>query len=174
MRPLLVASSMSGCTEFGQSLALVPTILSGTHQGCLWYANSLALTALITAQFLKKPRASPLAAWLVIGALCVLAATRAASSHASEEGDFSLAEVSQFLHLLATSIWAGAILVSAFLVVPYWPAIGASTLWIYARRLSQTVTWALTVLVSPASIQLGAAFTALSARFGLTLGEESC
>jgi len=147
IRPVLLASSMSGSTQFGQSVALVPTILSSTRQGGLWFANSLALAALVAAQFLTKSRAASLAFWVAIAALCLVAATRAASSHASEEGDFSLAEISQFLHLLATSVWAGAILVSAFLVVPHWPAIGASTLWNYARRLSQTVTWALAVLV---------------------------
>lgn len=146
-RPWFVASSMSGTTEFRQVLDLVPTILSGTRQGGLWYANSLALAALIAAQWRMKPPVTSLATWLAVASLGVLAATRAASSHASEAGDFSIAEISQFLHLLATSVWAGAILVSAFLVAPYWPRLGASTLWNYTRCLSQTVTWALAILV---------------------------
>ena len=147
VRPWLVASSMSGSTQFGQALALVPTVLSATRQGGLWYANSLALAALVAAQFLIKPRAASLALWIAIAALGVLAATRAASSHASEEGDFSFAEISQFLHLLATSVWAGGILVSAFLVVPHWPSAESASLWNYAHRLSQTVTWALAILI---------------------------
>ena len=146
-RPWFVASSMSGTTEFRPVLNLVPTILSGTRQGSLWYANSLALAALIAAQWQRKPRPASLATWPAVAALGVLAAIRAASSHASEAGDFSIAEISQFLHLLATSVWAGAILVSAFLVAPHWPGFGISTLWNYSRRLSQTVTWALAILV---------------------------
>jgi copper resistance protein D len=146
-RPWFVASSMSGTTNFRQALDVVATVLTATRQGSLWYANSLVLAVLIAAQRRMKPRGTSPATGIAIAALVVLAATRAASSHASEAGDFSIAEISQFLHLVATSVWAGAIVVSAFLVVPQWPGFGASTLWHYSRRLSQTVTWALAMLV---------------------------
>jgi copper resistance protein D len=147
VRPWFVASSMSGATQFREALALVPTILTSTRQGGLWYANSAALTMLAAAQFFKGRGASA-AAWIEIAALCALAATKAASSHASEDGDFTLAEISQFLHLLATSVWAGAIVVSGLFVVPHLAALGeASALWAYGGRLSKTVTWALGVLV---------------------------
>jgi len=36
-------------------------------------------------------------------ALCFLAATKAMSVHAADSGDFSLPEISEFLHLLATA-----------------------------------------------------------------------
>jgi copper resistance protein D len=148
VRPWFVASSMSGATQFREALALVPTILTATRQGGLWYANSLALALLAAAQFFGSGRAASAATRIEIAALCVLASTKAASSHASEEGDFTLAEISQFLHLLATSIWAGAIVVSGLLVVPRLAALaGASALWSYGSRLSKTVTWALGVLV---------------------------
>jgi copper resistance protein D len=146
VRPWFVASSMSGVTQFREVLALVPTILTSTRQGGLWYANSAALTMLAVAQFLRRRGA--FAAWIEIAALCALAATKAASSHASEEGDFTLAEIFQFLHLLATSVWAGAIVVSGLFVVPRLAVLaGASALWTYGGRLSKTVTWALGVLV---------------------------
>jgi copper resistance protein D len=148
VRPWFVASSMSGATQFRAVLALVPTILTSTRQGGLWYASSGALTMLAAAQFFGGGRAACAAVWMEIAALCALAATKAASSHASEEGDFSLAEISQFLHLLATSVWAGAIVVSGLWVVPRLAALeGASAVWSYGGRLSKTVTWALGVLV---------------------------
>jgi copper resistance protein D len=148
VRPWFVASSMSGATQFREVLALVPTILTSTRQGGLWYANSAALTMLVAAQFFRSGRGASAAAWIEIAALCALAASKAASSHASEEGDFTLAEISQFLHLLATSVWAGAIVVSGLFVVPRLAVLaGASALWIYGGRLSKTVTWALGVLV---------------------------
>jgi copper resistance protein D len=147
VRPWFVASSMSGATQFREVLALVPTILTSTRQGGLWYANSAALTTLAAAQFFRRGRAASVA-WIEIAALCALAATKAASSHASEEGDFTLAEISQFLHLLATSVWAGAIVVSGLFVVPRLAVLaGASALWTYGGRLSKTVTWALGLLV---------------------------
>lgn len=148
LRPWFAASSMSGSTQFETTLSLVPTILSATRQGALWYANSAALAMLIAAHCFLGKRSAPVTGTIEITALCVLAATKAASSHASEEGDFTSAEISQFLHLLATSVWAGAIVVSGFLVAPRLvTADGAVELWNYGTRLSKTVTWALGVLV---------------------------
>lgn len=148
VRPWFVASSMSGSTGFREALALVPTILSSTRQGGLWYANSLALLVCLGVHWFSKGRAAPTSIWMEIAALCVLAATKAASSHASEEGDFTLAETSQFLHILATSVWAGAIVVSGLIVVPRLAALDAtSALWTYGRQLSRIVTWALAALL---------------------------
>lgn len=52
------------------------------------------------------------------------------------------------MHLLATAVWAGAIIVSGLVVVPRLVAAGTTpALWNYGKRLSQFVTWALGVLV---------------------------
>lgn len=148
VHPWFVASSMSGSTRFRATLDLVPTILSSTRQGGLWYTNSLALAVLLGTRLSREGRAIPTSKSIEIAGLCVLAATKAASSHASEEGDFTLAEISQFLHILATSLWAGAIVVSGLLIVPRLAALHApSRLWNYGHQLSKTVTWALGVLV---------------------------
>ena len=147
VHPWFVASSMSGSTRFRETLALVPTILT-TRQGGLWYANSVALAIMVGAQLLLRRRAASTFIWIEVAGLCVLAATKAASSHASEEGDFTLAEMCQFLHILGTSVWAGSIIVSGIVVVPRLAALeGASTLWTYGSHLSKTVTWALGILV---------------------------
>ncbi len=147
VRPWFVASSMSGSTEFRAALALVPTILSSTRQGGLWYTNSVTLVVLFAAQSFIKARAPSIGRWLEMTTLCLLAATKAASTHASEEGDLSPAEISEFFHLLATSVWAGAIIVSGLVVVPRLTVLaGAPALWSYGGRLSKTVTLALGVL----------------------------
>jgi len=143
VRPWFIASSMSGSTRFRETLALVPAVLS-TRQGGLWYTNSIALAILLGIHFIGGSRA----VWAGAVALCALAVTKAASSHASEQGDFSTPEVAQFLHLAATSVWAGAVVVSGFWVVPRFAVNRTlSALWRYARHLSQTVTWALIILL---------------------------
>ena len=148
VRPWFVASSMSGSIRFRETLALVPTILTSTRQAGLWYANSLALAVMLSARLFGRGRAPNAVRWIEVLGLCVLAATKAASSHASEEGDFTLAEISQMLHILATSVWAGAIVVSGLLIVPRMAASGRiPELWSYGSQLSKTVTWALCVLV---------------------------
>ena len=148
VRPWFVASTMSGSTSFVEVCGLIPTILSSTRQGGLWFANSAALAVLLAGRWVTGKWPLAIAAWIQIGALGVLAATKAASSHASEEGDFSLPEICQFLHLIATAVWSGSIIVSGLVVVPGLAASGkAPALWSYGRRLSKFVTWALGVLV---------------------------
>ena len=148
VRPWFVASTMSGSTNFVEVVALVPTILSSTRQGGLWYANSAALGVLLAGRLLTRKRPLAIASCIQIVAFSALAATKAASSHASEEGDFSLAEICQFLQLLATAVWSGSIIVSGLVVVPHLEAAGKiPALWSYGRRLSKFVTWALLVLV---------------------------
>lgn len=146
--PWFVASSMSGSTQFREVLALIPTILSATRQGWIWYTNSIAIAVLVALQFWSRGHHSSSRTWINIAALLVLAATKSASAHASEEGDFRWPEIAEFLHLLGTAIWAGAIVISGFLVVPHIAGqLGAKTLWIYGARLSRTVTWAVAILV---------------------------
>ncbi len=144
VRPWFLAASMGGSTQFGEAMGLIPTVLSSTRQGWLWYAGCAGLACLLAGRFLRETRST----WISAGALLVLAAIKAASGHASQAGDFSLPEIAQFLHIAATSIWAGAILISGFFVVPRLNRLsGAAALWSYGRRLSQSVTYALIVLV---------------------------
>ena len=148
VRPWFVASTMSGSAHFGEAFALIPTILSSTRQGGLWTANSVALTMLLATLLVARKRSPAITPWIGMAALVILAATKAASSHASEEGDLTVAEICQFMHLLATAVWAGAVIVSGLVVVPHLVATGMITaLWNYGKRLSQFVTWALGVLV---------------------------
>jgi copper resistance protein D len=108
VRPWLIAASMSGSSGFA-ALPFVPDVLSSTRQGVLWYVNSVALAALIATDLTGSRLVRPIVTWTVLVSLCVLAATKAASSHAADNGDFTLVEISQLFHLLATAVWAGAI-----------------------------------------------------------------
>jgi copper resistance protein D len=146
LRPWLIAASMSGSTGFA-ALAFVPDVLSSTRQGNLWYANSLALAGLVAVQLISR-LARPIATWTTVVSLCILAMTKAASSHAADDGDFTLFEISQFLHLMATAVWAGAILVSGFVIGPVLSKFpNLKIFWSFGHRLSQMVTWTLPVLL---------------------------
>jgi putative copper resistance protein D len=139
---------MSGSDSFAVNLHLVPTILSSTHQGALWYLNSVALLTLIWGRGIRRRRPTPVATGVALGSIFLLAFVKAASGHAADEGDFTLIELCQLLHILSTAIWAGAILISGFLVAPRLFEIGnTAKLWGYGARLSTTVTWSLATLV---------------------------
>ncbi len=143
-----VAASMSGRSGISEVMAVVPTILSSTRQGTLWYANSVILLALLAATLVRSQRARTSTTWLLPVSLCLLAAIKAVSGHAADAGDFTLAEVFQFLHLLATAVWAGAVVVSGLLVVPHLVRFAEPAgLWSYGKRLSGAVTWGLLVLL---------------------------
>lgn len=146
VRPWFVAASMSGSSQFLQTLALTPTVLSSTRSGRLWFINSLLLAVLLFA-VIASPRVSR--TWSVRMVVFLLAAVKAASGHAADQGDFTVTEFSQFLHILATAVWAGAIVVSGILILPQLRrSAGLSELWEYGKRLSSVVTWALVILVA--------------------------
>lgn len=146
VRPWFVASSMGGSTAFFETLALTPAVLSGTRQGGLWFASSAAIVAL-TMVGLRKKQTGILGSCVAVAALCVFAATKAASSHAADEGDFTLLEFSQVVHLIATAIWAGAVLVAGIVVIPSFVASAEiDALWKFGGLLSRTVTVAVLLL----------------------------
>lgn len=138
MRPWFLAASMSGSTGFQENLTLIPTILSSTHQGTVWYWNSAALLALFIASYF-----STLTAWLAPVSVFMLAFAKAASGHAAGQGDFTLIESLQATHILSTAIWSGTILFSGLYLLrrvadqrnPY-------AVWHYCASLSKTATYA--------------------------------
>jgi putative copper resistance protein D len=148
IHPWFLAASMSGSNNFASDLSLVPTILSSTHQGTLWYINSVAIAVLLVGTLSITSTSKRAATWAAVVSLLALAFTKAASGHAADDGDFTLAEFSQFLHILSTSVWSGCVLVSGLVVLPRLHRnTTAATLWSFGGRLSTTVTWALAALL---------------------------
>jgi putative copper resistance protein D len=147
VRPWFVGASMSGSANFAGNLALIPDILSSTHQGKLWLIGSGALAVLLVSVLLNSNNRSA-ATLASAGALFLLACTKAASGHASDDGDFTLAEFSMLLHVAGTAVWAGTIIVSGLLVLPRLAWFrDPAPLWSYGRLLSKTVTWALVAIL---------------------------
>jgi putative copper export protein len=147
-RPWFLAASMSGSNNFSSDLALVPTILSSTHQGKLWLFNSVAIVLLLIGALAFNSSARRIAGWALVVALIVIACTKAASGHAADDGDFTLNEFSMLLHIAATAVWSGSVLVGGFLVLPR--LVRSTThdrFWSFGGRLSSTVTWALVALL---------------------------
>ena len=148
VRPWFLAASMSGSNNFSAGVALIPTILSSTHQGTLWYINSGALVVLLAGVLMTASRSKRAGTWAIFAALATIAFTKAASGHAADDGDFTLMEWSQFLHILATAVWAGCVLVAGFLVLPRLAHhADATPMLSFGNRLSSTVTWALAALL---------------------------
>jgi putative copper resistance protein D len=136
-RPWFLAASMSGSNAFRENLALVPSILTATHQGKLWFLNTLAIALLLVSLLIRRTKASTV---LAVVSVLLIACLKSSSSHAGDEGDFTLLESLQSLHILATAVWSGAILVSGLLVLPRLRNLAPETVWHFATQLSRTAT----------------------------------
>jgi len=93
-------------------LPLLPTVVSRTHLGQVCLLRILAVfTLLILFRAGKRYRDRGLfLAWL-LGILGIIAWTKSASGHAADMGDFSSAEIVDWLHLVAVSVWGGGLFV---------------------------------------------------------------
>jgi copper resistance protein D len=106
----LQAAVMSG-SPLAEAGSAVSAVLTESHFGIAWTIGFTG-ALLATLSRLHARRGLPLFA---IG-LVVWAAGKAAASHAADSGDFSVREVIHVIHLCATALWAGSVIVAALLV----------------------------------------------------------
>ena len=149
VRPWFASASMSGSSSFTKNLALIPDVLSSTHQGKVWYVGSAALLALLATAIIPPQQARAVTTSLFFASLLVIGCAKAASGHAANGGDFTLAEFSMLLHVLSVAVWSGAVLASGLLVLPHLAHLrDPAVFWRYGSLLSKTATWALLALLA--------------------------
>ena len=150
MRLWFLAAGMSGANLFRENLALIPSVLSSTHQGLLWKVNMAAVLAFLASSAAIGRRNNRVTHLLGLICLCAIAFTKAASGHAADNGDFTRQEMLQWVHIFSTAAWAGGVIVSGLIVLPPLVRTAASEMvWQYLRRLSKVATYAvLAVFVS--------------------------
>lgn len=106
----LQAAVMSG-SSFAEAGPAVTAVLTESHFGIAW---SIGFTGALLAT-LSRLHARRGLALFAIG-LVVWAAGKAAASHAADSGDFSVRETIHVVHLCATALWAGSVMVAAVLL----------------------------------------------------------
>jgi putative copper resistance protein D len=85
------------------------SMLSATHLGLAW---CIGMTGLAAAAALKHGRGTRWPASLSPAALGVFWYARAMTSHAAGEGDFSLRLLADAVHLGATAVWVGEVVLA--------------------------------------------------------------
>ena len=110
----LQASVMSGVT-LGDALPAIPLVITRSHFGLMWMIGTAAgFTALIAAFALRPATEGSTWTSLLMTGLIVVARAHAASTHAADAGNFSVAELVHLVHLLATAGWAGVVIAAAW------------------------------------------------------------
>ncbi|MCY0386563.1 CopD family protein [Robbsia sp. Bb-Pol-6] len=132
---------MSG-GAFADAVAMLPVVLRQSHFGAAWTLGFAG--TLIAAASGRRPRGAP-AVFAALGALGYLVA-KAAASHAADAGDGTLREAVHAVHLGATAVWAGSVMVAALVLLPRragTSADAAARRAVFCSRLSDLATYAL-------------------------------
>lgn len=104
----LQAAVMSG-SAFSEAGAAVGAVLTQSHFGIAW---SVGFAGVVFACLSGTRNSRP--AWCLAGVgMLVYVAGKAAASHAADAGDFTVREAAHVLHLSATALWAGSVIVAA-------------------------------------------------------------
>jgi copper resistance protein D len=144
---LLLAASMTGDSSWTDAWSALPDV-AATHAGRALILSFCFTPCLLTLSFfpaaLQKRKSILAGIVLVAGFL----ACRALCGHAASDGDFTLREGMQFLHLSSIAVWGGGVLVAGLIAVPYLASQAApDDVAQFGKRLSQTVTFALAVVI---------------------------
>jgi copper resistance protein D len=106
---LWLQAAVMGGTPFSEAGPIVSAVLTQSHFGVAW---SVGFVGAVFA-CLGGTRHSRTSWGLAAAGMVVYVAGKAASSHAADAGDFTLREAVHVLHLGATAVWAGSVIVAA-------------------------------------------------------------
>jgi putative copper export protein len=100
-------------------LPVLSTVLFKTHYGRIGLVRSAGLgLALVICFFGRRHLNSRFAAVFLLCASAAIAFSRSATSHAADFGDLSLQELSDWFHLMASSLWGGTLIAITIVFPP--------------------------------------------------------
>jgi copper resistance protein D len=138
----MMVATMTGEAGLAAVLGSAP-LVAGTHAGKVALAT-LGVAVLLWVVPLRRP-------WVSAALVALILMLHSATGHAAVNGDFSGAEVLQWLHLSGMALWTGGVIVSGFFLVPRLAAVGESVeagyLRAYLGALSRVSTYAVAVVL---------------------------
>lgn len=142
---LLLAAVMTGDLSWTLAWSALPDVVT-THSGRALIVSFCFVPFLLALSFVPSALRSKTGTWTGIALVLGLTAYRTAFGHAASDGDFTLREFVQFLHLSSIGIWGGGVVIAGLVVVPQLAVIAKPEDVVqFGRRLSRTVTIALSV-----------------------------
>ena len=139
---LMLGVTFSDSASLRAILAMMPDVV-GMHAGRVLLGVGVVSSGLVLWVWCVRRGVVQIAgaAVLLVGILSL----RAATGHAAVDGDFSRAEVLEWVHLAAMAVWSGGVLVSGLWIAPR--LVGGGGLRRYVGELSRVSTWAVGVVV---------------------------
>ncbi|WP_207005517.1 CopD family protein [Trinickia mobilis] len=141
---LWLQAAVMGGVSIAEAGPLIVPVLTESHFGIAW---SLGFVGAILA-VLGSVHGRRFGVVVALGAV-VYAAGKAASSHAADSGDFTLREAVHVVHLFATAMWAGSVIIAA--VVLRRSALRQNSAWHhcveFCTRLSHFATASLALVL---------------------------
>lgn len=145
---LLATATMIGSASFAAVRMQFVDVMTGTHAGRALLCNGVVSLLLLAMVPVRRLWNSRIGTAFLLTVFATLAATRAATGHPAADGDFTLPELVQFVHLASIAIWSGGVIAAGFFVLPellLMQQIEAVAQ--FGRRLSNTVTVAVLLIV---------------------------
>jgi putative copper resistance protein D len=160
---LLLAMGMSGQSALGSILRSMPDVAS-THAGnALLRMLSLSILLAVVNLFRFRGLAAIAQNPISIALLAAILFFHSALGHAASDGDFTRAELLQFLHLIAMTLWTGGVFISGFLILPRFVDATTTAYTSYLHRLSKTSAWSASVAIVTGALK---GWIAIDARLG--------
>lgn len=144
----LLTAMMLGTSSFPEVRVQLMGVLTGTHAGKALlpdFAIVLMLFLLSLVHVLMRRRIGIFLGFMLIGILTLL---RSATGHAAADGDFTIREILQFLHLLSIAVWSGGVILAGLFVLPCLLRFGhIESIANFGRRLSRASTVAVSLVI---------------------------
>ena len=142
---LLLAAAMTGDLSWTLAWSALPDVVT-THSGHTLMMSFCFVPFLLAFSFI--PSALRFKTGIGIALLLGVTVYRAAFGHAASDGDFTIREFVQLLHLSSVGIWGGGVVIAGLVVVPQLAVTAKPEEVVqFGRRLSRTVTVALTIVL---------------------------
>jgi putative copper resistance protein D len=139
--------TLTGNAGLANAIASAPSVAS-THGGSLTLYMLCASLLLWAADAVASPkRATVLTRVVIVSLVVLIVAFHSAVGHAATDGDFSVAELLQFLHISGMAVWVGGVVVSGLFVAPRLVASLSRVDEAYLRALSNASAYSVLVVL---------------------------
>jgi putative copper resistance protein D len=147
LQVLLLAASMTGDLSWRLAWSALPDVLT-TYSGHTLVMSFCFVPCLLAVSIFPPAFRNKAGIWIGIALVIGIAVYRAGFGHAASDGNFTLREMVQFLHLSSIAIWGGGVAIAGLVVAPQLAvAAGPEEVVQFGRRLSRTVTIALVIVL---------------------------